>query len=69
VADSLTVAGVVETLIDLDLVDLDADGPWPGEPEGTDAYEPDWTQVHPTQPDRSGVATDMPPWVVVLDPT
>jgi hypothetical protein len=46
-ADSLTVASAVETLVDLDLVDLDADGPWPGEPDRADAYEPDWTQVHP----------------------
>ena len=60
VAESLTVAQVVETLVDLDLVDLDADGPWPGEPDDADAYEPDWTQVHPTQPDRPHVATDIP---------
>jgi hypothetical protein len=59
VTDSLTVASVVETLIDLDLVDLDANGPWPGEPDDADAYEPDWTHVHP-RPDRSSVATDMP---------
>ncbi|PJE00109.1 MAG: hypothetical protein CK428_32820 [Mycobacterium sp.] len=31
----------------MDLVDLDSDGPWPGDPEYADAYEPDWTQIHP----------------------
>lgn len=70
-AESLTLAGVVETLVDLDLVDLFADGPWPPEPHNVDVYEPDWTQVHPTQPDdRPTVATGMPidtdesPWSV-----
>ena len=29
VAESLTLAGVVETLVDLDLVDLFAEAPWP----------------------------------------
>jgi hypothetical protein len=52
------------------MVDLVADGPWPGEPDDADAYEPDWTQVHPTQRDWPSVATDMPtdmplnPWSV-----
>lgn len=41
-ADSLTIADVVNTLVDLDLVDLDGEGPWPGEPDDADAYEPDW---------------------------
>ncbi|MDR3661312.1 MAG: hypothetical protein P4L86_13140, partial [Mycobacterium sp.] len=39
----------------MDLVDLDSDGPWPGDPEDSDVYEPDWSQVHPS--DR---ATDAP---------
>ena len=58
--ESLTAAAVLETLIELDLVELDANGPWPGEPDGADVYEPDWSQVHPTQPDFSSVPVDMP---------
>jgi hypothetical protein len=59
-AEALAVANVVETLIDLDLVDLEAEGPWRAEPEGADAYEPDWNQVHLSQADLASVATDMP---------
>jgi hypothetical protein len=33
-AHSLTVANVVNALVALNLVDLDGDVPWPGEPEG-----------------------------------
>ncbi len=58
--ESLTAAAVVETLIELDMVELDANGPWPGEPDGADVCEPDWSQVHPTQPDFSSVPVDMP---------
>ncbi|ORV08560.1 type II toxin-antitoxin system HicA family toxin [Mycolicibacterium fallax] len=31
----------------MDLVDLDSNGPWPGDPEDADIYEPDWSQIHP----------------------
>lgn len=40
-AEALSVSGVVETLVDMDLVDLNESGPWPGEPEDVDVYEPD----------------------------
>jgi predicted RNA binding protein YcfA (HicA-like mRNA interferase family) len=56
VAESLTLTKIVDTLVDLDVVDLDGVGPWPGEPDDADVYEPDWAQVHPNQSD----ATDMP---------
>ncbi|OBJ37417.1 hypothetical protein A5630_04570 [Mycolicibacterium mucogenicum] len=46
-ADPLLLAEVVDTLVDMDLVDLDGDGPWPGEPDDADAYEPDWSSIHP----------------------
>jgi hypothetical protein len=36
---------VVETLDALDLLDLDAPGPWPGEPEGGSAWSIDWRRV------------------------
>jgi predicted RNA binding protein YcfA (HicA-like mRNA interferase family) len=67
VADSLTLTNVVDTLVDLDLVDLDGDGPWPGEPDDADAYEPDWDQVHPSEREDTGMPTDMPDtdWSVV----
>ena len=58
-SEGLNVAAVVDKLVDLDLVDLYATGPWPGEPEGLDIYEPDWTQIHPTQPAMSTMF-DMP---------
>ncbi len=50
-ADALSIAAVVETLVEMDLVDLNGTGPWPGEPEGVDVHEPDWSQIHPTQSD------------------
>lgn len=50
-ADALSIAAVVDTLVEMDLVDLNGTGPWPGEPEGVDVYEPDWSQIHPAQPD------------------
>jgi predicted RNA binding protein YcfA (HicA-like mRNA interferase family) len=50
-SEALGVAAVVETLVDMDLVDLNGAGPWPGEPEGVGVYEPDWSQIHPAQPD------------------
>lgn len=50
-AEALSVSGVVETLVDMDLVDLNESGPWPGEPEDVDVYEPDWSQIHPRQSD------------------
>ena len=59
-AEALSVAAVVETLVEMDLVDLNATGPWPGEPEGVDVYEPDWSQIHPTQDDLQ----DMPSYRV-----
>lgn len=42
-----TKAGVVERLVDLDLVDFDDPGPWPG-PPGDDVYacDVDWERVH-----------------------
>jgi predicted RNA binding protein YcfA (HicA-like mRNA interferase family) len=55
----LSPAAVVETLVGLDLVDLDADGPWPSEPDDADAYEPDWSQVHPSET-QSRIVPDMP---------
>ena len=43
----LTSERVVSTLDDLDLLSLDADGPWPGEPdpEAYSTYEVDWRRV------------------------
>ncbi|OBK38186.1 hypothetical protein A5658_26620 [Mycobacterium sp. 1245111.1] len=58
--DSLTPAAVLETLVELDLVDLNAGGPWPGEPDNADVYDPDWRQVHPTQSDFASAPLDMP---------
>lgn len=46
-ADPLWLPEVVDTLVDMDLVDLDSNGPWPGDPEDADIYEPDWSQIHP----------------------
>jgi predicted RNA binding protein YcfA (HicA-like mRNA interferase family) len=60
VTESLTAAVVLETLIDLNLVDLDSDGPWPGEPDEGDIYEPDWTQLHPARPDLEAAPMDNP---------
>ena len=53
--DPLSPAEVVDTLVDMDLVDLESDGPWPGDPDDSDAYEPDWSQIHP-----AGLETDAP---------
>jgi hypothetical protein len=39
---------VVETLDALDLLDLGAPGPWPGEPEGHSAWSIDWPRVEET---------------------
>lgn len=47
----------------MDLVDLDSDGPWPGDPEHSDVYEPDWAQIQP-----AGVDFD-PPLSSVIDPS
>lgn len=57
VADTLSLPEVVDTLVEMDLVDLDNEGPWPGDPEDSDVYEPDWTQVHPADSDM-GVPLD-----------
>lgn len=48
-ADPLSLPEVVDTLVEMDLVDLDSTGPWPGEPEDSDVYEPDWSQIHPSE--------------------
>lgn len=48
-ADPLSLAEVVDTLVDMDLVALESDGPWPGDPEDSDMYEPDWSQIHPAE--------------------
>ncbi|MCA4727105.1 hypothetical protein [Mycolicibacterium fortuitum] len=50
-ADALSLPQVVDTLVEMDLVDLDNSGPWPGDPEDSDVYEPDWTQIHPADSD------------------
>lgn len=50
-ADPLSLHEVVDTLVEMDLVDLSSDGPWPGDPDDADAYEPDWTQIHPKDSD------------------
>lgn len=43
----LSVGSVVDLLVDLDLVDFSAPGPWPGEPDATDQVcEVDWASVH-----------------------
>ncbi len=44
----------------MDLVDLDGDGPWPGDPDDSDAYEPEWTQIHPKESDM-GASLDRVP--------
>jgi predicted RNA binding protein YcfA (HicA-like mRNA interferase family) len=46
--------------LELDVVDLDGEGPWPGEPDDADVYEPDWSQVHPKQSDATDLPMDMP---------
>ena len=48
--ESLNIAEVVNTLVERDLVDLYGSGPWPGEPEESDVYETDWSQVLPASP-------------------
>jgi predicted RNA binding protein YcfA (HicA-like mRNA interferase family) len=60
VTESLSLSKVVDTLVELDVVDLDREGPWPGEPDDADAYEPDWSQVHPKQSDTTDMPMDMP---------
>lgn len=57
-ADALSVAAVVETLVEMDLVDLNGTGHWPGEPDGADIYEPDWSQIHPAQSDMQDMPTN-----------
>lgn len=47
-ADPLLLPEVVDTLVEMDLIDLDSDGPWPGDPEDSDVFEPDWSQIHPS---------------------
>lgn len=59
-ADPLSLHEVVDTLVEMDLVDLDSDGPWPGDPDDADAYEPDWTQIHPKDSDL-GASLDRAP--------
>jgi hypothetical protein len=41
VAESPSLANVVDILVGMDLVDLNAGGPWPGEPDDADICEPD----------------------------
>ena len=60
VAQQLTLSRVVDTLVTLDLVDLTAKGPWPGEPDDADVYEPDWSQVHPNESEATEASMDMP---------
>lgn len=50
-ADALSLPEVVDTLVEIDLVDLDNSGPWPGDPKDSDVYEPDWTHIHPADSD------------------
>jgi hypothetical protein len=38
VADPLSLHEVVDTLVEMDLVDLNSDGPWPGERNDSDVY-------------------------------
>jgi len=49
VADPLSLSEVVDTLVDLGLVDLDGNGPWPGDPGDSDVYDPDWAEIHPPE--------------------
>ncbi len=56
-ADPLSLPEVVNTLVEMNLVDLDNDGPWPGGPDDSDVYEPDWTQIHPTDSDTESPLT------------
>jgi len=42
---ALKTATVLETLVRLDMMDLGHPGPWPGEPEGFDVLDIDWTGV------------------------
>lgn len=62
--ESLNIAEVVNTLVELDLVDLYGSGPWPGEPEESDVYETDWSQVLPTSPDieTTQMESSVSPW-------
>lgn len=53
---------MVDTLVDMDLVDLNGDGPWPGEPDGADVYEPDWTQIHPERASDMWTDSALNPW-------
>lgn len=59
-ADPLSLHEVADTLVEMDLVDLNSDGPWPGDPDDADAYEPDWTQIHPKDSDL-GASLDRAP--------
>ncbi len=50
----------------MDLVDLDSDGPWPGDPDDSDVYEPDWSQIHPNDRDTDApLDTTMGPSPVI----
>lgn len=49
--------------MEMDLVDLDSHGPWPGDPEDSDLYEPDWIQIHPKDSDM-GASLD---WASATD--
>jgi predicted RNA binding protein YcfA (HicA-like mRNA interferase family) len=60
VTEALSLPEVVDTLVEMDLVDLDGNGPWPGEPDDSDVYEPDWTQIHPKDSDM-GASLDWAP--------
>ncbi|WP_310773617.1 type II toxin-antitoxin system HicA family toxin [Mycobacterium sp. Z3061] len=61
--EPLSLSEVVDILVEMDLVDLDGASPWPGNPEGSDVYEPDWAQVHPTASDVDE------PFVSTTDPS
>jgi len=65
--ESLSPARVVDTLVDMDLVDLNGDGPWPGEPDDADIYEPDWTQIHPERTPESWTDRALNPWAAAVE--
>jgi len=46
VMSAAKLASIVGTLIDMDLIDLDEPGPWPGEPEGYSVHAVDWSAVN-----------------------
>lgn len=58
----LTTHEVVQVLDDLNLLDLDGEGPWTSDPHNEDAYEIDWTAANRDVDDELAVSTTAHAW-------